>query len=200
MKDITFFLFSLNFIIGCKKTPVSQTPVPAISSITPNSGSIGTSVTISGNDFSSTVSGNTVKFNGITATINSASATSLTVAAPSGGTTGKITLTVDGVINYITDGTHYSEATCIYANGPDVYIAYLEGDNGNTETKILKNGIFISAITDLTIPNSIFVSSNGDVYLTGGTSDVFNAYYFKNGSTIKIANSTSSSSGSHAIL
>jgi hypothetical protein len=55
----------------------------------------------------------------------------------------------NGVINYITDGTHCADATCVYVNGSDVYIAYFEGDNGNTVTKVLKNGTLIHTVNGL---------------------------------------------------
>ncbi|MFN3403987.1 MAG: FG-GAP-like repeat-containing protein [Cytophagaceae bacterium] len=69
---------------------------PAISGFSPNSGSVGTTVTISGSNFSSTPSQNTVTFNGVAATVTAATSTSLTVTVPSGATTGTISVTVNG--------------------------------------------------------------------------------------------------------
>lgn len=74
--------------------------VPAITNFTPASGATGVSVTITGSNFGATVGANTVKFNGQTATISSASATSLTVTAPDGVTTGKISVQTDQGIVY----------------------------------------------------------------------------------------------------
>ena len=74
--------------------------VPAITNFTPASGVTGTSVTIAGSNFGVTVGANTVKFNGQTATITAASATSLTVTAPDGVTTGKISVQTDQGIVY----------------------------------------------------------------------------------------------------
>ena len=65
----------------------------AIISITPPSGPIGSTVTINGNNFSGTVSQDTVKFNGTTAVISSATSTQLIVAVPTGATTGTIVVT-----------------------------------------------------------------------------------------------------------
>ncbi len=59
----------------------------------PKSGPIGTSVTISGSNFSANAAQDAVNFNGTPAVINSASTTSLTVLVPSGATTGTITIT-----------------------------------------------------------------------------------------------------------
>ena len=68
--------------------------VPTITSFTPTSGVVGTSVTISGTNFSATLGSNTVKFNGITATLSSGSTTQLTAIVPASASTGKISVTV----------------------------------------------------------------------------------------------------------
>ena len=60
---------------------------------TPRRGAIGTSVTIYGTGFSTTAGANTVKFNGITATITSVTATQMIVTVPPGATTGLINVT-----------------------------------------------------------------------------------------------------------
>jgi YD repeat-containing protein len=65
----------------------------SIISFSPSTGPIGTTVTIYGTAFSTTPSQDTVKFNGTTATVTSASATAVVVAVPSGATTGTITVT-----------------------------------------------------------------------------------------------------------
>jgi hypothetical protein len=69
---------------------------PTITSFTPSNGVVGTTVTITGTNFDPLATNNTVKFNGTTATISSASATSLTVTVPTGATTGTITVTTPG--------------------------------------------------------------------------------------------------------
>ncbi len=66
---------------------------PAIFTFTPTTGPSGTQVTISGSNFSATPAQNTVKFSGTTATIVSASTTSLVVTVPSGAATGAIAVT-----------------------------------------------------------------------------------------------------------
>ena len=66
----------------------------AIIQFTTSSGPIGTTVTIYGTGFSATLASNTVKFNGTTATVLTASTTVLTANVPSGATTGSISVTV----------------------------------------------------------------------------------------------------------
>lgn len=59
---------------------------------TPGAGGIGTSVTIYGTGFLTTPLANTVKFNGVTATVSAATKTQLTVSVPVGATTGPINI------------------------------------------------------------------------------------------------------------
>jgi YD repeat-containing protein len=76
-------------------THSTQSPTGlAILNFTPQQGGVGTSVTIQGQNFSTTPSSNTVKFNGKAATVTAATTSTLTVAVPAGATTGPISVTV----------------------------------------------------------------------------------------------------------
>lgn len=75
-------------------------PPPAISSFTPASGIVGSSVTINGTGYSTTASENIVWFGAVRATVTSATATQLTVTVPSGTTYQPITVTVNGLTAY----------------------------------------------------------------------------------------------------
>lgn len=66
----------------------------AVAGFTPQSGPVGTSVTIYGSGFSATPSSNTVEFNGTAAAVSNASANQLVAVVPSGATTGTISVTV----------------------------------------------------------------------------------------------------------
>ncbi|MGQ0557707.1 MAG: beta strand repeat-containing protein [Nitrospiraceae bacterium] len=66
----------------------------AVLQFTPSSSPIGTTVTIYGTGFSATPASNTVKFNGTTATVLTASTTVLTATVPSGALTGPMSVTV----------------------------------------------------------------------------------------------------------
>jgi hypothetical protein len=70
---------------------------PSITSLTPNSGTVGTSVVIAGANFGASQGTSTVTFNGITAIPTSWSAGSITAPAPNGATTGNVVVTVSGV-------------------------------------------------------------------------------------------------------
>ena len=71
-------------------------PVPSITSLSPASGPVGTSVTISGANFGATQGASTVSFNGATATPTSWSNTSIVAPVPVGVTTGSVIVTVGG--------------------------------------------------------------------------------------------------------
>ncbi len=72
---------------------------PTVMSFNPTSGSVGTSVTITGTNFSTTAANNIVKFNGTVAIITGTpTATSIVTAVPTGATTGKITVEVAGQV------------------------------------------------------------------------------------------------------
>jgi len=72
-------------------------PGPTVDSFTPNFSIVGSTVIITGTNFSKTDTKNIVKFNGIiAASPTSVSTTSLTVLVPVGATSGKISVTVDG--------------------------------------------------------------------------------------------------------
>ncbi|WP_425235414.1 IPT/TIG domain-containing protein [Ulvibacterium sp.] len=97
-------VIALGLVISCSSDgddgpTVNEEPEiqsPTISGISPSSGVVGTEVTISGTNFSSTGSQNEVEFNGITATVKSASATQLVVDVPADATTGQVSVTVNG--------------------------------------------------------------------------------------------------------
>ena len=77
---------------------------PIIESFAPLEGPIGTVVTITGLNFSSTPANNMIKFNGVIAPVNASTSTSLTTAVPSGATAGPITVEVNGGIGTSASG------------------------------------------------------------------------------------------------
>ena len=69
-----------------------------MSGYTPEEGIPGTTVTIHGSNFNFKTLGNEVRFNGVKAMVSIASPTELTATVPTGATTGRITVTVNGFI------------------------------------------------------------------------------------------------------
>jgi IPT/TIG domain len=80
---------------------VSAAAAPNITSLTPNSGPVGTPVVIAGSNFGVTQGTSTILFTGtaVSAAVTSWSATSITVTVPAGATTGNVTVTVGGVVS-----------------------------------------------------------------------------------------------------
>ncbi|HLF49046.1 MAG TPA: RHS repeat domain-containing protein, partial [Methylomirabilota bacterium] len=81
----------------------------SIIEFTPNSAIVNATVTLYGTGYSTTPSQNTVKFNGITATVTSSTATSIVTKVPAGATTGPIQVTAPG--GSATTSTNFVVAT-----------------------------------------------------------------------------------------
>jgi len=92
--------------------PHTPSLAPVITSFAPISGSANTIVTIRGKNFNSVATGDTVKFNGAAAVIQSAADTVLTVLAPTTGTDGAITVST----------TKGKASSSVFTYGPDVFI------------------------------------------------------------------------------
>src|SRR6267154_5776156 len=81
-------------------TPFSPAGPPVITSCSPQSGTVGMVVTISGTNFSPTAAANIVYFGAVQAAVLSASVTNLVVTVPVGATFSPITETVGGLTAY----------------------------------------------------------------------------------------------------
>ena len=92
MKPFYFCLISFCF---CLHPIFAQ--VPVINSFTPISGNVGSSVTITGSNFSSVSSENIVFFGSVKASVISATPSSLTVSIPPGATYRPISITVNNL-------------------------------------------------------------------------------------------------------
>ncbi|MFM7852441.1 MAG: IPT/TIG domain-containing protein, partial [Flammeovirgaceae bacterium] len=88
---LLFFLL----IFLCANQLVAQ--VPTITSFTPTSGPIGTTVTITGTNFSTTATSNIVYFGATKATVTAATASQLTVTVPTGASYQPITVITNGL-------------------------------------------------------------------------------------------------------
>ncbi len=113
---------------------------PVISSFSPTSGPVGTTITIIGNNFNNIPANNIVFFGAVKATVTAATATSLTVTAPAGATYNPITVTVNGLTAYSTQ----SFILTFTGGGAITSTSFTEGENFTTD--LHPNGV---AITDL---------------------------------------------------
>ncbi len=98
------------------------TAAPSITSISPTSGAVATSVTITGTSFGSTQGANTVNFNGVSGVPTSWSATQIKVPVPKGATTGSVVVTASGTVsnsvNFTVPGTGPSVTSVSPSSGP----------------------------------------------------------------------------------
>jgi gliding motility-associated-like protein len=103
----------------------------AITSFSPTSGPIGTTVTITGINFDPTPANNIVNFNGTTAVVTASTATSISTSVPAGATTGPVTVTVGG--NTATSATDFTvTASCIPLSERAALIAFYNATNGDS--------------------------------------------------------------------
>lgn len=117
---------------------------PFISSLSPATGSEGTTVTINGGEFGSSQGSSTVTFNGLTSTPSSWSDTSISVPVPTGATTGPVIVTTGG---QPTNSVTFTVAPAISELSPS------SGPVGTTVT--------ISGASFGSTQGSSFVSFNG---------------------------------------
>src|SRR5258707_14546264 len=92
IKNLRLLVIALSLIFS-----ISAFASPSITSLTPNTGAVGTSVTVAGSGFGSSQGTSTIKFNGTTATVTSWAQTSIAATVPAGATTGSVVVTVSGV-------------------------------------------------------------------------------------------------------
>ena len=90
------YLFSFIFLLAVGQVAAQ----PTITNFSPTSGTIGTPVTITGTNFSTTAASNIVWFGATKATVTGATSTQLTVTVPTGATYQPITVTTGGLTAY----------------------------------------------------------------------------------------------------
>ena len=91
---ITYTYDASGNVLQVSSSTISSATALSLFGFSPVQGGPGTAVTIQGTGFSATPGANTVKFNGIAATVTSASGTLLVVTVPATASTGPITITV----------------------------------------------------------------------------------------------------------
>ncbi len=89
---IALVICNLSLLTSCKKSDPATVPDPAptVTGISPTSGPKNTVVTISGNDFGTNLATLKVYFNGVQATVQTATNTTITAVVPAGAGTGAV--------------------------------------------------------------------------------------------------------------
>ena len=173
MKYCTFWLFLSITAFCCKKggddnlpappppTPPAPVPTSVITGISPTSGGSGTTITITGSNFSTASGGNVVMVNGLNATILSATSTQIVIVVPDGG---------GGPVTVINSGGTTVGPTFTY-NISDVYIAgYTSGTavNWRFAATYWKNGVPVYLSSGINEAKAVQIAVSGnDVYVVG---------------------------------
>ncbi|KAB7528537.1 hypothetical protein F8C76_11785 [Flagellimonas olearia] len=164
LKILAFALAIMVFSCGKDDGPETPTPQsPEITSFSPTSGPVGTTVEISGKNFSTTKTDNTVKFNGQAAVIQTATATKLTVTVPNGATTGNITVKVgdktasSATAFTVTNGTNES----IVLNKTSLQLSTLDTDQ-----------LSITNLNEFDDPVIVWNADNADVIQVDGQGNI----------------------------
>lgn len=87
-------------IIISGKISIAKSQVPTIANFSPSSGSVGTTVTITGSGFNTTAINNLVYFGAVKATVSAATATSIAVTVPSGASYEPISVTNNNLTGF----------------------------------------------------------------------------------------------------
>ncbi len=164
-------------------SPFTVIPVPKISSFIPTMGGPGTSVTITGINFSSTPPDDLVKINGVTATVTSASPTSLVVSVPPSATTGYISVTVNeqtgtSAKGFIVPPITTSTLPTTYNEGGKLTASITLNDASKvSEVVFASKGMSQSVVTAKQV-----LAPNGNVYTADApstdASDPLGVYYY----------------------
>jgi len=167
---------------GVASNGVTFTVVPTatITTLSPASGAVGATVTITGTNFGSTQGTSTVKFNGVPAVPGSWSASSLVVPVPAGATSGPVIVTVGGVAsNALTFTLNAPPTLAIVANqtsaeNSTVALQLVGSDPNGTAVSYsataLPAGLSLNAATGV-IAGKLTYSSAGTYAVTVSVSD-----------------------------
>ncbi|PYU10259.1 MAG: hypothetical protein DMG37_20930, partial [Acidobacteria bacterium] len=165
------------------------TPPPSITSLTPNFGPTGTSVTIAGANFGATQGTSTVAFNNTPATPTSWSATSIVVPVPAGATSGNVVVKESGVQS---NGVNF---TVTSGSGTVSLVQHRSIDAGTTSSGTLAftsnnaagNWIAVAIRAGSTTSETFTITdTNGNTYqqayqfATSPSAIVFALYYAEN--------------------
>ncbi len=126
-------------------TVATQQQPPAIASLSPTSGAVGSSVTISGSNFGATQGTSTVRFGTTNATVTSWSNTQVTVNVPNVSGTLAVTLLVGGLASNGANFTVSAGANYSLSRTP-TGLTVNRGANGTVAVTIARTGGFTGSV------------------------------------------------------
>ena len=144
--------------------------VPVISQITPAVGLIGSTVTISGYNFSTTGS---LTFSGVTAAVQSWTTNSIVATVPSGITSGNVIINTGDLNTPYSNPVAFTPYTTATVGGSPFDIArdasgniWVPNYNNNTVTELNSSGGTIGTYPVGTQPTGIAIDASGNVWTT----------------------------------
>jgi IPT/TIG domain-containing protein len=140
--------------------PVARAAAPTISSFSPTSGPIGTSVTVTGTGFQDTSVVNDVEFNNTNATFTVNSDTQITATVPTGATDGPIEVTD-------SEGTATSASNFDVTPSPVPTITSFTPASGQAGTSVIITGTGFTGATSVTFDGvTATFTVNSDTQIT----------------------------------
>jgi hypothetical protein len=159
--------------------------VPTITNFTPKRGGVGTTITITGTNFSTTPANNIVWFGAVKSPVLTATSTTLTVKVPAGATYERVSVTVNGLTawtreNFLPtfqgtgtlDFNSFAENVLFSGGGQKVVVTDIDGD-GKPDAVCAARRSLCSFCEDF---KSLFIHRNNSVpgFMNSGS---FNAPY-----------------------
>ena len=174
------------------KDPTPVADKPTIESISPIKGRAGDVVTINGVNYSTTIADNIVKFNGTNAEVVTATATKLTVKAPTKGSTGAISVKVKNsevapgpVFSYIGAATFTSFAPAAAKVGDTIIIT-----GTNFSTTLADNVVHFSGPQNNVFTGTVIAATETQLKVTVPQGAVTGKIYLTVNNGLKLTSAT----------
>ncbi|MDZ7714689.1 MAG: IPT/TIG domain-containing protein [Balneolaceae bacterium] len=159
-----------------------EAKAPVINSIDPQSGPVGTEVTITGMNFSTSAAGNAITFNGVQAQVKGAAEDQLITEVPQGATDGPVEVTVEGktatgpTFNYVP----VIKNKILFTSNPDApsgdYDLYSINPDGTGQEKVFDSSEkvdFVALSNDGTkIAFRLMDTSDNELYIANSDGSV----------------------------
>ena len=183
--------YDSNIQIYQNEIPLAATSAmpPVITQVAPNVGLPGTSVTISGSNFSATAAADIVYFGAVQAAVSSASPTNLTAIVPSGATYAPITVTVNGLVAYSTAAFEPTFAGSGAAIDNSTFAPGFNLPTGNGPYRVVMADLDGDGRPDLVVVNGY--DNTFSIYQNIGTNGGLNASSFAAPIVIPVASNAS---------
>jgi len=179
-------------------TVATQQQPPAITSLSPTSGAVGASVTISGSNFGATQGTSAVRFGTTNATVTAWSNTQVTATVPSVSGTVAVTLLVGGIASNAANFSVTTTPTPNYALGAaPAALTVNRGASGSVTVSITRSGGFTGSVALSATGLPAGVSASFSPASTTGNSSTLT---LTASSTATLGNATVTINGSNATV